>query len=267
MIIAPLLDPMGEALEVMEVDAGSLIKEVLVIGHKVQWMGLLNLQGFLLVPEEVVEEPLLDPGPVPLRKQLNTVHVVDPEDVLQVLPPSAAPKVGCQPCGITEGRLCPTSPLRPGSFGCWWWWWWGTRCRPGGKITLLMWQLCTRHSWYISWVTDRSATWLLLSLCRPSVVLCGTRFRGPFWWWHHLLVGRSGPSWAWLSDRLPCLGHAWHHCGWCWHSLGQPAWVGCPCNPLHCGHNPAPLPTPGRFGGAVASPATGASGGGSLHLE
>ena len=68
MIIAPLLDPTGEALEVMEVDAGSLIKEVLDAGHKVQWMGLLNLQGFHLVSEEVVKELLLDLHPVPLHK-------------------------------------------------------------------------------------------------------------------------------------------------------------------------------------------------------
>ena len=113
-----LLDPTGEAPEAIEVDTGSLIKEVLDVGHKVQWMGLLNLQGFLLVSKEVVNEPLLHPEPVLLHKQLNTVHVVDPEDVLQVLPPSAASKIGCQPHEIMEGRLCPTSPLWPGSFRC-----------------------------------------------------------------------------------------------------------------------------------------------------
>ena len=59
---------MGEAPEAIQVDAGGLIKEVLDVGHKVQWMGLLNLQGFLLVLEEVVKELLLDPGPVRLRK-------------------------------------------------------------------------------------------------------------------------------------------------------------------------------------------------------
>ena len=61
MIIAPLLDPMGEAPEAIQVDASGLVKEVLDIGHKVQWTGLLKLQGFLLVLEEVVKELLLDP--------------------------------------------------------------------------------------------------------------------------------------------------------------------------------------------------------------
>ena len=68
MIIAPSLDPMGEAPEAIQVDAGGLMKEVLDVGHKVQRTGLLNLQGFLFLPEEVVKELLLDPEPVRLRK-------------------------------------------------------------------------------------------------------------------------------------------------------------------------------------------------------
>ena len=35
-IIAPPLDPMGEAPEAIQVDAGGLIKEVLDVDHKVQ---------------------------------------------------------------------------------------------------------------------------------------------------------------------------------------------------------------------------------------
>ena len=88
MIVAPLLDPPGEAPEAIQVDAGGLIKEVLDVGHKVQWTGLLELQGFLLVLEEVVKEPLLDPGPVRLCKVVDTVLIVDLEDMLEVLPPS-----------------------------------------------------------------------------------------------------------------------------------------------------------------------------------
>ena len=52
---------MGEAPEAIQVDAGGLVKEVLDVGHKVQWTGLLKLQGFLLVLDEVVKELLLDP--------------------------------------------------------------------------------------------------------------------------------------------------------------------------------------------------------------
>ena len=127
MIVAPLLDPPCEAPEAIQVDASGLIKDVLDVGHKVQWMSLLKLQGFLLVLEEVIKEPLLDPGPVQLCKVVDIVFIVDLEDMLQVLPPSTTSKVCCQPRGITEGRPCPTSPLRLGSFRCWWWWW-GTRC-------------------------------------------------------------------------------------------------------------------------------------------
>ena len=245
---------MGEAPEAIQVDASGLIKEVLDVGHKVQWTGLLNLQGFLLVLEEVVEEPLLDPGPVPLCKQLNTVSVVDPEDVLQVLPPSTAMKVCCQPHGITEGGPCPTSPLRLGSFRCWWWWW-GARHRPGGQITLLMQWLCTHRP---SWVTDGSAAMSLPSRCRPSVVLhCATHRGGficrgvssnsppcgPFWQLHRLLVGHSRLLQAWLSDRHR-LGCTWHHCGWRWHSLSQSTWVGHSHDPLCCAPESSGPPNP-----------------------
>ena len=61
MTVAPSLDSPGEAPEAIQMEAGGLVKEVLDIGHKVQWTGLLNLQGFLLVLEEVVKELLLDP--------------------------------------------------------------------------------------------------------------------------------------------------------------------------------------------------------------
>ena len=61
MIIAPLLDPTCEAPEAIQVEAGGLIKEVLDVGHKVQRMGLLKLQGFLLELDEVVKELFLDP--------------------------------------------------------------------------------------------------------------------------------------------------------------------------------------------------------------
>ena len=61
MIVAPPLDPPCEASEAIQVDAGGLVKGVLDVGHKFQWTGLLNLQGFLLVLEEEVKEPFLDP--------------------------------------------------------------------------------------------------------------------------------------------------------------------------------------------------------------
>ena len=239
MIVAPLLDPPCEAPKAIQVDASGLIKEVLDVGHKVQWTGLLKLQGFLLVLEEVVKEPLLDPGPVRLCKVVDTVFIVDLEDMLQVLPPSTAMKVCCQPCGITEGGPCLTSPLRLGSFRCWWWWW-GTRHRPGGQTTLLMWRLRTCCPWYTSWATDRVAAMSPPSHCRPSAVLhCATHRggficggvsnnslpHGPFWQLHHLLVGCSRLLRAWLSDRHH-LGHTRHCCGWRWHSLGQSTWVG-----------------------------------------
>ena len=107
--------------------------------------------------EEVVKEPLLDLRPFRLRKGVDAVSVVDLENMLQVLPPSTAMKVCCQPHGITEGGPWPTSPQRLGSLRCWWWWWWDTGCRPGGQITLLTWPLCTSLPRYASWVTDGSA--------------------------------------------------------------------------------------------------------------
>ena len=179
MIIAPLLDPTSEAPEAIQVEASGLIKEVLDVGHKVQLTGLLKLQGFLFVLEEVVKEPLLDPGPVCLHEVFNTVSVVDPEDMLQVLPPSTAMKVCCQPHGITEGGPCLTSLMRLGSFRCWWWWW-GTRHQPGGQTTLLTRRLCTHHPWYTSWVTDGVAAMSLPSCCRPSTVLRCATHRGGF---------------------------------------------------------------------------------------
>ena len=207
-------------------EASGLIKEVLDVGHKVQWLGLLKLQGFLLVLEEVVKEPLLDPGPVCLCKVVHIVFIVDLEYVLEVLPPPTAAKVHCKPHRITEGGPCLTSPLRLGSFR-YWWWWWGTRHRPGGQTALLTRWLCTCHPWYTSWATDGLAAVSPPSCCRPSVVLCCTTDRGgficggvsndspscgPFWQLHRLLVGCSGPLQVWLLDRH-CLGHTRHHCG------------------------------------------------------
>ena len=177
--------------------------------------------------------------------------------MLQVLPPSTAMKVCRQPHGIMEGRPCLTSLLRLGSFRCWWWW--GTRHRPGGQITLPTQWLHTCHPWYTSWATDGSAAVSPPSCCRPSVVLhCTTHgggfiFRGvssdspphgPFWRLHCLLVGCSGLPWAWLLDRWHCLGHARHCCGQHWHSLGQSAWVGCPCDSLHCATQSSTPPNP-----------------------
>ena len=178
--------------------------------------------------------------------------------MLQVLPPSTATKVHRQPRGITEGRPCPTSPLRLGSFRCWWWWW-GTRRRPRGQITLPTWWLCTHHPWYISWVTDGSVTVSPPSHCRPSMVLhCTTHGggfisegvsndsppHGPLWRLHRLLVGHSGLPRVWLLDRWHCLGHARHHCGWCCHLLGQSTWVGHPHNPLCCAPQSSAPPDP-----------------------
>ena len=122
MIIAPPLDPAGENYKAIQVEAGGLIEEVLEVGHKVHWMGLLEDQGFLLIPEEVVKEPLLNPHPFCLPKGGNAELVVDLEDMLQVLPPTTATKICCQPHGIMESRPWPTSLLRLGSFRCWWWW-------------------------------------------------------------------------------------------------------------------------------------------------
>ena len=112
MIMAPLLDPACEAPEAIQVEAGGLIKEVLDVGHKVHWTGFLKGQSFLLKLEEVVKEPLLDPRPFRLPKGGDPEFVVDPEDMLQVLPPSTATKVCRQLHGITEGRPWLTSLLR-----------------------------------------------------------------------------------------------------------------------------------------------------------
>ena len=68
MIIAPPLYPASETCETIQVEAGGLIEEVLDVGHKVHWTGLLEGQGFLLILEEVVKEPLLNPCPFCLPK-------------------------------------------------------------------------------------------------------------------------------------------------------------------------------------------------------
>ena len=73
-------------------ETGGLIEEVLDVGHKVHWTGLLEGQGFCLMLEEVVKEPLLNPHPFCLPKGGNVELVVDPEDVLQVLPRTTAMK-------------------------------------------------------------------------------------------------------------------------------------------------------------------------------
>ena len=122
MIIAPLLDPACETPKAIQVEAGGLIKEVLDVGHKVHQTCFFEGQGFLLILEEVVKEPLLDPRSFCLLKGGNVESVVDPEDMLQILPPTSAAKFRRQPHGIVEGRPWPTSPLRLGSFRCWWWW-------------------------------------------------------------------------------------------------------------------------------------------------
>ena len=61
MIVAPFLDPACEAHEAIQVEAGGLIEELLDVGHKVHWPGFLEGQGFVLMLEEVVKEPLLNP--------------------------------------------------------------------------------------------------------------------------------------------------------------------------------------------------------------
>ena len=247
MIVAPPLDPPCEVPKAIQVEAGGLVKEVLDVGHKVRWTGLLNLQGFLLVLEEVDKELLLDLGPVSLCKVVHIVLIVDLEDVFKVLPPPTTAKVRCQLHGITEGGPGLTSPLRLGSFRCWWWWW-GTRCQPGGQTTLLTLRLHTHHPWYTSWATNVAAAMSLPSHCRPCMVLhCATHGsgftcggvsndsppHGSFWRLHCLLVGCSRLLWVWLSDRHH-QGHARRHCGWHWHSLDQSTWVGCSHDPLHC---------------------------------
>ena len=145
--------------------------------------------------------------------------------MLQVLPPSTAMKVCCQPCRIMEGGPWLTSPLRLGSLRCWWWWW-DTGCRSGGQITLLMWRLRTSLPRYTSWVTDGSAAASPPSRARSSTLLwiCTTH-RGGFicgdvrnnsppcgllWQLYRLLVGCGWPFQAWLSERQHRLGHARH---------------------------------------------------------
>ena len=105
MIIALLLDPACEACKAIQVEAGGLIEEVLDVGHKVHWMGLLEGQGFPLMLEEVVKEPLLNPCPFCLPKGGNAEPVVDPEDMLQVLPPSTAMKICANLAGSWRADL------------------------------------------------------------------------------------------------------------------------------------------------------------------
>ena len=122
---APSLDPPGEAPEAIQMEAGGLVEEVLDVGHKVQWMGLLDLKGFLLVLEEEVEESFLDPGPVSLHEIVHAIPVIDLQNVFKVLSPPTAAKVRRQPRRIPEGGPCLTSLLRLGSLQHWWrrWWW------------------------------------------------------------------------------------------------------------------------------------------------
>ena len=165
--------------------------------------------------------------------------------MLQVLPPSTAMKICCQPHGIMEGRPWPTSPLRLGTFRCWWW---DTRHRPGGQIALLTQRLHTRLPRYASWVTDGSTATSLPSRAGSSVVWYiahwgsfiggGISSDSPpcrlLWQLYCLLVGCGWPLWVWLSERWHHLGCAQCRCRWHWHPLGQSAWMGCPCDPLHC---------------------------------
>ena len=284
MIVAPLLDPLCEAPEAIQVDASGLVKEVLDVGHKVQWTGLLNLQGFLLVLEEEVKEPFFDPEPVSIRKIVYTILAIDLQNVFKVFSPPTAAIVCHQPSRVLEGGPFPASPLRLGSLRCWWrrWWWEAppTGHRPGGQTTLLMLGLCTHHLWYTSWVTNGVAAMSPPSHCRPPTVLgCATHGGSftcggisnnspphrPLWQLYRLLVGCGRARQAWLSDRCH-LGCTRHHRGWCWHSLGQSAGWGAPAILFAVPHNPVLLPTPGSCGGAVAPPDAGAPGGGSLHL-
>ena len=114
MIVAPPLDPPGEAPEAIQMEAGGLVEEVLDAGHKVQWPGLLDLQGFLLMLEEEIEELFPDPGPVSLREIVHIILVIDLQNVSEVPSPPTAVIVRCQPRGILEGGPFQTSPLRLG---------------------------------------------------------------------------------------------------------------------------------------------------------
>ena len=165
-------------------EAGGLVEEVLDVGHKVQWPGLLDLQGLLLVLEEEVEEPFFDPEPVSLREIVHIILVIDLQNVFEVLSPPTAAKVRSQPRGIPEGRPFPTSLLRLGSLWRWWrrWWWEAppTGRRPGGQTTLLTLRLHARHLWYTSWATNGAAARSPPSHCRPSMVLRCATHRGSF---------------------------------------------------------------------------------------
>ena len=222
MIIAPPLYPAGETPEAIQVEAGGLMEMVLDIGHKVHWTGLFEGQGFLLILEEVVKEPLLDPSPFRLPKGGNAEFVVDPEDMLQVLPPTTATKVCRQPSRIAEGRPWLTSPLRLGPFRCWWWW--DTRRRPGGQIALLTRRLCTHLPRHTSGATDGSAATSPPSCARSSTVPCkcathGGSFicggdssdsppHGLLWWLYRLLIWHGRPPWWQLAKRRCHLRHA-----------------------------------------------------------
>ena len=138
MVIAPPLDPTGEAPKAIQMEAGGLTEKVLDVGHEVHGAVLFDGPSLLLMGEEVFKELLLDPRPFCFRKGGDAESVRDPEDMLQVLPPPTAVKLRCQPRGIMDGRPWPTSPLRLGSLRCWWW---CTRHWLGGQIALLMWWL------------------------------------------------------------------------------------------------------------------------------
>ena len=144
--------------------------------------------------------------------------------MLQVLPPTTAMKVCCQPRGIMKGGPWLTSPLRLGSFRCWWWWW-TTGHRPRGQITLLTLWLHTRPILHASGVTGRSATTSPPSCARSSTVLwigptcggspicggirSGSPPHGLLWWLYHLLIQcGQPPSWRLVNQRH--LGHTWH---------------------------------------------------------
>ena len=180
------------------------------------------LSCFLLILEEVVEEPLLYPSPFCLPKGGNAEFVVDPEDMLQVLPPTTATKVCHQPCGIVEGGPWLTSPLRLGSFRCWWWW--DTGHQPRGQITLLMQLLHTHLLLHTSGATDGSATTSPPSCARSSKVLCthathGGGFicggissdsppHGLLWQLYRLLIWCGRLLWWRLAKRQHRLGCA-----------------------------------------------------------
>ena len=133
-------------------EARGLIKMVFDVGHKVHRASFFEAQGFCLILEEVFKKLVLEPHPFHLLEGGNVKLVIDPEHMLQVLLPTATVKFCHQSWWIMEGRPWLTSPLRLGSFR--WWWWWNTGCQPGGQITLLTWQLCTRLLLHASWATD-----------------------------------------------------------------------------------------------------------------